>query len=209
MFPAFLLSLSLLFLPGLPQEDAPPPLPKPKQISPAAEADLTKFLTPEKPTIIVFFKENSNLEKEFLRTLMNGAKDRAGFGVVALKTGGEPIARQYEIKETPTALLYDRRGRLVTRSSDPTKIRDGFLKAINVMRIDWAEEGDPRYEEAIKALGGPPQIPGILRTMSLQPQYMSYINELANRAHFRDGFLKRRTKEMIATYVSTLNKCKY
>jgi len=28
-------------------------------------------------------------------------------------------------------------------------------------------------------------------------------------AHFRDGFLTRRQKEMIATYASALNQCAY
>ena len=58
-------------------------------------------------------------------------------------------------------------------------------------------------------LGGRRPVPGILRTMSLQPEYMALISATAQKAHFTDGFLKRRTKEMIATYVSSLNHCKY
>jgi hypothetical protein len=38
---------------------------------------------------------------------------------------------------------------------------------------------------------------------------MDLINKLSRQAHFSDGYLDRRTKEMIATYVSAINKCKY
>ena len=67
------------------------------------------------------------------------------------------------------------------------------------MRIDWAEEGDPRLEEAIRLRGGKKPLAGIMRTMTLQPEYMAAISEAAQKAHFTDGYLKRRTKEMIAT----------
>ena len=43
----------------------------------------------------------------------------------------------------------------------------------------------------------------------LRPEYLAAMNEAARKAHFADGFLDRRTKEMIATHVSALNHCKY
>ncbi|GDX40885.1 hypothetical protein LBMAG21_11770 [Armatimonadota bacterium] len=76
------------------------------------------------------------------------------------------------------------------------------------MRIDWAEEGDPNYLESARLMGRSPG-KGILRTMTLQPEYLKYISDLSQKAHFTDGYLKRRVKEMIATYVSELNHCKY
>lgn len=184
--------------------------PKPPVVaSTGQEVDLLKHLTPERPTVFVFLKQTSTLERDFLDGLHRKFGDRIGFGVVQLKNGDEPVAKQYEVKETPTALVYDRRGRLVTRSSDAAAIEAAVMKAAQVMRIDWAEEGDPRFEEVVRLLGGRRQIPGILRTMSLKPQYVAYINDLSRVAHFSDGFLNRRTKEMIATYVSALNRCKY
>jgi hypothetical protein len=38
---------------------------------------------------------------------------------------------------------------------------------------------------------------------------MGLVQELASLMHFSDGFLPRKQKEMIATYVSGLNRCKY
>ncbi len=164
---------------------------------------------PEKPTVFVFLKPSSTLEQAFLDQLRRDTSAHVGFGIIRLRTGAEPIARQYQVKVTPTALVYDRRGRLVIRSSDAIAIRAAVQKAAAVMRIDWAEEGDPRMEEAIRLREGRLPLPGIMRTMTLKPEYMGLVNDLAQKAHFADGFIDRRTKEMIATHVSALNKCKY
>lgn len=184
------------------------PLPAKAPLSTGKEVDILKHLQPERPTVFVFYKPSSSLERAFLAELRQDAGDNIGFNRIELKTGEEPVARQYDIKETPTALVYDRRARLVTRSSDPKEVRAAVRKAAGVMRIDWADEGDPRLEESTRLLGRPPGT-GILRTMTSQPEYLKYIADLSQKAHFSDGYLKRRTKEMIATYVSTLNHCKY
>lgn len=51
-------------------------------------------------------------------------------------------------------------------------------------------------------------IPEILRTMSLRPDFLKAIDE-ASVLHFTDGALTRAEHEMIASYVSALNKCRY
>jgi len=51
-------------------------------------------------------------------------------------------------------------------------------------------------------------VPDILRTMSLRPDFLAAIDQ-ASRLHFTDGALTRAQHEMIATYVSTLNRCRY
>jgi len=191
-----------------PMPDADAPIPAGKEV------DLTKFLTPERPTVFVFFKPSSVLERDFLDELRHKAKG-VRLRTVPLQSGAEAAAQQHEVTQTPAAIVYDRRGRVVTRSSDPAAIVAAVEKAAQVMRIDWVEQGDPRVEEIGKLMGRPvrpgmaPMLPGILRTMSLKPEYLAAINELSQRAHFSDGFIDRRTKEMIATYVSALNKCKY
>jgi hypothetical protein len=104
--------------------------------------------------------------------------------------------------------VFDRRGRLVARSSDPDEIRASILKAVGVMRVDWPEGADPRVEETNRLLGRP-VTGGILRTMAFQPEWLGHVNELARKAHFSPGFLDVRTKEMIAAYVSALNDCRF
>jgi hypothetical protein len=51
-------------------------------------------------------------------------------------------------------------------------------------------------------------VPDILRTMSLRPDFLDSINE-ASKLHFSDGALTRAQHEMIASYVSALNRCRY
>lgn len=51
-------------------------------------------------------------------------------------------------------------------------------------------------------------VPEILRTMSLRPDFLAAIDE-ASRLHFTDGALSRAQHEMIASYVSALNRCRY
>lgn len=181
----------------------------PVVISRGREVALTAHLAPEQPTVFLFMKPSSSLEREFMESIRREAKARFALRLIYLQTGQEPVARQHQVAETPTALVYDRRGRLVSRSPKAADIQEGARKAASVMRIDWAEEGTPLFAEAEKTLHGRKLTAGILRTMSLKPEYLAHINDLSLKAHFSDGFLDRRTKEMIATYVSALNRCKY
>ena len=48
----------------------------------------------------------------------------------------------------------------------------------------------------------------ILKTMSLRPDFLAAI-QAASRTHFSDGALTRAQHEMIASYVSALNRCRY
>jgi hypothetical protein len=82
-------------------------------------------------------------------------------------------------------------------------------------RIRWIEESEATgeaasvYAEWMAANPGRPQIPGILKCLSLRPDLFRGMVEISDRVHFRDGELTRRVKEMIATYVSALNRCPY
>lgn len=77
-------------------------------------------------------------------------------------------------------------------------------------RIKWIAQSDDKAAEVYKKMGGGKRpVPDIIKTMSLQPEWMDLVMQLAGKAQFSDTELKRRTKEMIATYVSSLNKCKY
>jgi hypothetical protein len=82
-------------------------------------------------------------------------------------------------------------------------------------RIRWIDESEASGEigsvyEAWKAANpGRAELPGILKCLSHRSDLLAGISELANRVHFSEGHLTRRLKEMIATYVSALNRCPY
>ena len=82
-------------------------------------------------------------------------------------------------------------------------------------RIRWVQESEATGEVAaaysawMAANPGRPEIPAILKCMSLRPELFRGMVELSDRIHFSEGHLTRRVKEMIATYVSALNRCPY
>jgi hypothetical protein len=80
-----------------------------------------------------------------------------------------------------------------------------------VPRIAWVEEEDAEGELATlyaELREGRPGVPAILRTMSARPDLLAAINQ-AMTMHFTDGALSRAHHEMIASYVSALNRCHY
>lgn len=210
MYP-LLAVMMLAFSSPVPAPPQTPDVPKTVAVvSKGKTIPLKDHLTPELPTVFVFIRPASSLEAAFLDQIKRESGAKVGLAAIHLKTGDEPIAQTYQVTQTPTALVFDRRGRLVVRSSDANAILAGVRKAAALKRIDWAEEGDPRLEESrrISALNNRP-LSDIMRTMSLRPEYGAYLSGVSQKAHFSDGFLKVRTKEMIATYVSALNKCHF
>ena len=60
--------------------------------------------------------------------------------------------------------------------------------------------------EAQSSAGG--GVADIIKTMSLRPDFLGAIMG-ASRMHFSDGALTRAQHEMVASYVSALNRCRY
>ncbi len=82
-------------------------------------------------------------------------------------------------------------------------------------RIRWVNESEATgdaaaaYAEWFASNPGRIEIPGILKCLSLRPDFFRDIVASSDRVHFQDGHLTRRLKEMIATLVSALNRCPY
>jgi hypothetical protein len=82
-----------------------------------------------------------------------------------------------------------------------------------VARIRWVDEDDasgPLAEiyEQIRQSNPIGLIPDILKTMSSRPDFLGGIYQ-ASDLHFNDGALSRAQHEMIAAYVSAINRCHY
>ena len=80
-------------------------------------------------------------------------------------------------------------------------------------RIRWVEEDEATgelgeiYDRARAEFPGG-MVPDILKTMSLRPDFLRGITRAA-QLHFSDGALSRAQHELIASYVSALNRCHY
>jgi Carboxymuconolactone decarboxylase family len=81
-------------------------------------------------------------------------------------------------------------------------------------RIRWVEEkeatGDAAaaYADYMK-LRGRDYVADILKCFSLRPDFFRQVISFSDTVHFSEGHLTYRTKEMIATFVSGLNRCPY
>ena len=177
-----------------------------------ARFEVKKILQEEGTTVVLFVQDTSAMEQQFLTDLekLLPGSGKVALEVVRLKNLEAPAAQQFTIKATPTAVVYDRFGRELARTSRPEEISAAVRKGQLMARIKWIDEDDPRAPEVY---GAPAQalkrgLPGIVKTMALRPEAFKMFNIMSD-IHFSDGFLKRREHEMIAAYVSSLNKCKF
>ena len=60
-----------------------------------------------------------------------------------------------------------------------------------------------------RAGSGRTQVPGIIKCFGSRPDFLRQVVDFSNTIHFSEGHLQRRHKEMIASYVSYLNRCPY
>jgi len=54
-----------------------------------------------------------------------------------------------------------------------------------------------------------PQVSGILKALSARPDFLQQVITLSQSLHFKDGHLDRMTKELLSTWVSAVNECRY
>lgn len=185
---------------------------KAEVVSKGDRFEIKKVLKAEGTTVLLFVQDTSVMEQQFLADLEKQLSSGRNvvLHIVRVKDTAAPAARQYEVTATPTVIVYDRFGRTLARTSQPEEIRAAVRKGQRMARIAWIDEDDPK---APQVYGAPAEalkrgLPGIVKTMALRPEAFQMFNILSEM-HFSDGFLKRREHEMVAAYVSALNKCKF
>jgi hypothetical protein len=60
-----------------------------------------------------------------------------------------------------------------------------------------------------RSSSGRTKVPGIIKCFGARPDFLRQVVDFSNTIHFSEGHLIRRHKEMIASYVSYLNRCPY
>lgn len=81
-------------------------------------------------------------------------------------------------------------------------------------KIRITEDQDATGETAVaydfwRKTSGRQQLPGIIKCFGARPDFLRQVVEFSNAVHFSEGHLERRHKEMLASYVSFLNRCPY
>jgi uncharacterized peroxidase-related enzyme len=87
-------------------------------------------------------------------------------------------------------------------------------KGTPATKIKIIEDADATGETAAaydfwRSGSGRQQVPGIIKCFGARPDFLRQVVEFSNTIHFSEGHLSRRHKEMIASYVSYLNRCPY
>ena len=182
------------------------------EVSKGEKFEYKTVLRPEGTTVLLFIQDTSAMEREFLADLekeLDGTT-RVQLDLVRLKDTTAEAAAQYEVKETPTAIIYDRFGNVIAKTSKADEIKAAVRKGRLMARIKWIDEDDPKAAETYRMPAEMIKrgIPGIVKTAGLRPEVYQMFN-IMSQVHFSDGFLKRREHEMVAAYVSGLNRCKF
>jgi hypothetical protein len=86
--------------------------------------------------------------------------------------------------------------------------------ATPVTKIRITEDAEAVGETAAaydywRAGSGRQKVPGIIKCFGARPDFLRQVVDFSNTVHFSEGHLSRRHKEMIASYVSYLNRCPY
>ena len=81
-------------------------------------------------------------------------------------------------------------------------------------KIKFIEDEEATGETALaydfwRAGSGRDKVPGIIKCFGARPDFLRQVVEFSNTVHFSEGHLSRRHKEMLASYVSYLNRCPY
>lgn len=166
---------------------------------------------PAGPGLLLFRSEASGMERRFAAELR-----RPDVKVISLAGLESPEGRKFAIRETPTLLKLDAEGKEVYRREGPDQIREVLANGAasclshHSPRLKWVEETDPRAARVYRRFsGGREGVPDIFKAMSLRPDLMEKLLDLSEKGHFSDGYLTERTKERVATLVSSLNKSSY
>ena len=95
------------------------------------------------------------------------------------------------------------------RNSEGTSAAEKTATKIRIVEDEDAAGELAAAYDFWRAGSGRQQVPGIIKCFGARPDFLRQVVEFSNRVHFSEGHLSRRHKEMIASYVSYLNRCPY
>ena len=91
---------------------------------------------------------------------------------------------------------------------------DGLAVAKPPTKIKVIADEEAMGETALaydfwRAGAGRQRVPEIIKCFGMRPDFLRQVVQFSNTVHFSEGHLSRRHKEMLASYVSYLNRCHY
>jgi hypothetical protein len=103
-----------------------------------------------------------------------------------------------------------------SKSEDKKALMPDYIRAVSELglKIKLIQDADATGEAAVaydewRAKTGRTKMPGILKCFGQRPDFLRQVMQFSDTVHFSEGHLSRQYKEMIASYVSYLNRCPY
>jgi hypothetical protein len=103
----------------------------------------------------------------------------------------------------------DERSKSPSHAASSASAADKFPTKIRILEDAEATGEAAAAYDFWRASSGRQQVPGIIKCFGARPDFLRQVVEFSNKIHFSEGHLSRRHKEMIASYVSFLNRCPY
>src|SRR6185437_12686223 len=97
----------------------------------------------------------------------------------------------------------------IQRSESPEQAARPAATKIRIIEDAEATGATAAAYDYWRAGSGRQQVPGIIKCFGARPDFLQQVVQFSNTIHFSEGHLLRRHKEMIASYVSYLNRCPY
>src|SRR5688572_15347856 len=114
-------------------------------VSTGKQFSLAEHLRKEGTTVFLFINETSAMEQQFLADLEKRLPRNGSLAlrIIRLKSLEAPAAKQHEVSATPTAIVLDRFGRPLAKTSSADEIAAAAGKGLRTGRIRWIDEEDP------------------------------------------------------------------
>jgi len=93
--------------------------------------------------------------------------------------------------------------------TQPRSVHPAKASNIHIIEEDEAEGDTAAAYQYFRDTMGRQDVPGILKCFGTNPAAAREMVDMGSAVLFKDGYLTRRQKEMIATYISSLNACPY
>lgn len=106
-------------------------------------------------------------------------------------------------------ILRDRKINMTTKNNDGAHPDPKPTTKIRIIEDAEATGETAAAYDFWRAGSGRQQVPGIIKCFGARPDFLRRVIEFGNTVHFSEGHLSRRYKELIASYVSYLNRCPY
>lgn len=101
-------------------------------------------------------------------------------------------------------------------SEEMKALMPDYIQSVSELgeKIRLIQDADATGDTALaydewRAKSGRNKMPGILKCFGQRPDFLRQVMQFSDTVHFSAGHLSRRYKEMIASYVSYLNRCPY